>query len=279
MVQKSYNGTPNLYLIPTPIGNFEDITLRSIKYLEEVKVIFSEDTRETMKLLNKFNIKKKLLSLHKFNEKKVKYKILEYLNKGESVAIVSDRGTPCISDPGFECSAFIINNGYNVVGLPGATAFIPALIASNITPYPFVFYGFLNHKKSKKQKELKKLKDFSYTFIFYESPHRILETLDEIHKEFGNRYICIAREISKINEHLYRGKIEDVKKEIEVIKGEFVLIVEGKKNNSNESQLSEVDQINFYIKEGLTERKSIKMVSKERNLDKNEVYKDYLKRK
>ena len=154
MSQKSYDGTATLYLIPTPIGNMEDITMRSLEILKKVEVIFSEDTRITLQLLKHFNIKKKLIANHQYNEEENKKKLLDYLKNGYDVGLVTDRGTPVISDPGYILASFAIENQYNVVGLPGPTALIPALITSGISPRPFLFYGFLNSKEGKRDKEL-----------------------------------------------------------------------------------------------------------------------------
>ena len=176
MWQISYDDSPTLYLVPTPIGNLDDMTYRSINILNTVEVIFSEDTRVTLQLLNHFDIKKKLIALHDHNEDSEKEKVLEYLKNGKSVAIVTDRGTPIISDPGYKTVKYVTDNGYNVVGLPGANAFVPALITSGIEPSPFMFYGFLNSKDSKRKTELESLKFCKYTIIFYEAPHRIKKT-------------------------------------------------------------------------------------------------------
>lgn len=154
MSQKSYNNTPTLYLIPTPIGNMEDITLRAINVLKEVEVIFCEDTRVTGLLLQHLDIKKKLISNHLYNEEKNYEKLISYLSKGYNVGLVSDRGTPIISDPGYSLAKFAMEKGYNVVGLPGPTALIAALIMSGLPPMPFMFYGFLNNKDNKRRKEL-----------------------------------------------------------------------------------------------------------------------------
>ena len=226
MSQKSYDNKPSLYLIPTPIGNMEDITLRAINILKQVDVVFSEDTRETAKLLNYLDINKKLISCHKFNEDKVYDKVLEYLSNGISVGLVSDRGTPAISDPGYVAAYHAIKEGYNVIGLPGATAFVPALIMSGINPNKFLFYGFLDSKKSSKKKELEELKQEKYTLIFYESPYRVRETLELIYEIFGDRSVSVSREISKKYEEVYRGKINEVLEELIEPKGEFVIIVE-----------------------------------------------------
>ena len=182
MSQKSYDNTPTLYLIPTPIGNLEDITLRAINILKAVEVVFCEDTRITRLLLNHLDIKKKLIASHKFNESTNSDKLLEYLNNGYNVGLVTDRGTPIISDPGYELVKIAIENKYNVVALPGPTAFVPALITSGLSPQPFLFYGFLNNKESKRKKELENLKEETATMIFYESPHRIIETINKINR-------------------------------------------------------------------------------------------------
>lgn len=275
MSQKSYNNTPTLYLIPTPIGNMEDITLRSINTLKQVEVIFSEDTRVTKNLLNHLDIQKKLISSHNYNEEMNKQKLLEYLNNGYDVGVVTDRGTPVISDPGYVLAKCAIENGYNVVGLPGPTALIPALITSGIEPMPFLFYGFLNSKQSKRIKELEELKKINVTTILYEAPHRINDTLLDIKSVLGNRYIAISREISKKFEEIYRGKIDDVIKELDEVKGEFVIVVSKDIKENLYENLSLVAHVNLYIKEGYNSKEAIKMVAKERNIPRKEVYNEY----
>lgn len=272
MSQKSYNNTKALYLIPTPIGNMEDITLRSINILKEVDVVFSEDTRETMKLLNYLNINKKLISCHKFNEDKVYSKVIEYLDNGNNVGLVTDRGTPIISDPGYVVAYNVIKKGYNVIGLPGATAFVPALITSGINPNKFLFYGFLDSKKSHKKKELEELKNYKYTMIFYESPFRIKETIELINEIIGERKISVSREISKKYEEIFRGTPESVLKELDNPKGEFVIVVEGNTKEKSYDDLDILDHVNMLIKEGKSEKDAIKEVSKLHNLPKNDVY-------
>lgn len=274
MIQNSYNDTPTLYLIPTPIGNLEDITYRAVKVLEEVDVIFSEDTRVTLNLLNNFGIKNKLISLHEHNEDVVKIQVLEYLKNGSSVGLVTDRGTPIISDPGYKTVKYVSDNGYNVVALPGATAFACALVTSGISPQPFLFYGFLNSKDSKKREELELLKENEYTMIFYEAPHRIIKTLNMMLEVFGNREISISREITKKFESIYRGKLEDVIK-IVPEKGEFVIVVEGNKLSNIDFNLSIKEAVDLYIKNGFDVMTSIKKVAKDRKISKNEIYKEY----
>lgn len=279
MSQKSYDNSPTLYLIPTPIGNMDDITLRTIKTLEQVEVIFSEDTRVTSQLLNHLNIKKKLISNHNFNEEKNVEKALEYLKNGYDVGLVSDRGTPIVSDPGYGIAKYIIENGYNVVALPGATALIPALIVSGLNASQFLFYGFLNNKQSKQKKELEKLKTIPYTMIFYESPHRIDKTLELMLDILGNRNISISREISKKFEEIYRGDIKSIQEEVKDAKGEFVIVVEGcPKDEQEESTDDLIEQVEELIKQGLNKTEAIKQVAKENKINKNLLYNEFHKK-
>jgi 16S rRNA (cytidine1402-2'-O)-methyltransferase len=279
MSQKSYDNTPTLYLVPTPIGNLEDITARAIKTLENVEVIFSEDTRVTINLLNHLNIKKKLIATHKFNEEKSSEKMLEYLNKGFNIALVSDRGTPLISDPGSKCVKTIIEKGYNVVSIPGATAFVPALTMSGLNADRFLFYGFLDSKEQKMKKELEELKKLPYTIIIYEAPHRILKTLNTIKEVFEDRRLSISREISKSFEEVYRGTAEIISREIISPKGEYVIIIEGKEKINTYEHLSIVEHVNLYIKEGKSEKDAFKLVAKDRDISKSDVYNEYTKNK
>lgn len=279
MWQISYDDSPTLYLVPTPIGNLDDMTYRSINILNTVEVIFSEDTRVTLQLLNHFDIKKKLIALHDHNEDIEKEKVLEYLKNGKSVAIVTDRGTPIISDPGYKTVKYVTDNGYNVVGLPGANAFVPALITSGIEPSPFMFYGFLNSKDSKRKAELESLKFCKYTIIFYEAPHRIKKTMEEILEIFGDRQVSLSREISKKFESIYRGNISDLLSTLNNIKGEFVIVVSPyKEDNSNNNELSVIDNVKLYIENGMEVMDAIKRVAKERNIPKNEIYREYHRR-
>ena len=280
MWQTSYDGSPTLYLIPTPIGNLDDVTFRTIKVLKAVEVVFSEDTRVTLNLLNYLQISKKLIALHDHNEDIVKDKVLEYLKNGMSVGIVTDRGTPIISDPGYKTVKFVSENGFNVVGLPGANAFVPALIVSGIAPQPFTFYGFLDSKDSKKEKELRSLKDVSNTIIFYEAPHRILKTMGMMLEIFGDREVSLSREISKKFESVYRGKISDLIPTLENIKGEFVIVVSGNDGTyfeNNDDEIDIVSKINSYIDDGMDTMSAIKRVSKERKMKKSDVYSMYHK--
>lgn len=275
MSQKSYDGSPTLYLVPTPIGNMDDITIRAINTLKNVEAIFSEDTRVTGILLKYFDIKKKLISNYEYNESKNLDLAIKYLEEGKDIALVSDAGSPIISDPGFEMAKYVISKGYNVVALPGATAFVPALSTSSINPMPFLFYGFLNSKESKRKKELLELKDIKYTIIFYEASHRILETIDNIREIMGDRHISISREISKKYEQVYRGTCSEVLDMLQELKGEFVIVVQYQKSESVDNTLSIKNHVEKYISLGYKTMDAIKAVSKDRNIPKSEVYSEY----
>ena len=264
-----------LYLVPTPIGNMDDITIRAINTLKNVEAIFSEDTRVTGILLKYFDIKKKLISNYEYNESKNLDLAIKYLEEGKDIALVSDAGSPIISDPGFEMAKYVISKGYNVVALPGATAFVPALSTSSINPMPFLFYGFLNSKESKRKKELLELKDIKYTIIFYEASHRILETIDNIREIMGDRYISISREISKKYEQVYRGTCSEVLDMLQELKGEFVIVVQYQKSESVDNTLSIKNHVEKYISLGYKTMDAIKAVSKDRNIPKSEVYSEY----
>lgn len=275
MWQSSYDGSPSVYLVPTPIGNLEDMTFRAINTLKMVDVIFSEDTRVSLQLLNYFKIKNKLIALHDHNEDIIKEKVLDYLKEGKDVAIVTDRGTPIISDPGYKTVKFLKDMGYNVIGLPGACAFVPALIASSISSEHFTFYGFLSSKESKLKQELEYLKDSDYTLVFYEAPHRMLKTLNMMLNIFGDRYISISREISKLHESVYVGMLSDAIKNTKDFKGEFVIVVSPAEEDDIVNDMNVIESVNLYIRNGLTTMEAIKKVAKERKMPKNEVYKEY----
>ena len=276
MSQKSYDNSPTLYLIPTPIGNMEDITMRALNTLKLVDVVFCEDTRVTGQLLKYFDISKKLISSHEYNEAKNKEKLIEYLSSGSNVGLVSDRGTPIISDPGYELAKFAIESGYNVVSLPGATALIPALTSSGISPMPFYYYGFLNSKDSARRKELEFLKNIDATLILYEAPHRINKTLKDMQSILGNnRKISISREITKKYEEIYRGTIEELVNENNEYKGELVIVVEGNKTFAEYKNLTIEEHISIYIEDGKSSMDAIKIVAKERGMKKSEIYDIY----
>lgn len=279
IIQKSYDDSVSLYLVPTPIGNLEDITLRSLNVLKTVDEILCEDTRDTGILLKNYDIKKKLVSCHEYNEDKIIDYVISKLEAGMNLALVTDQGTPIISDPGYIVSRAVINAGYNVISLPGATAFVPALTSSGIEPNPFLYYGFLNSKKSKQISELNSLKNYKFTMIFYESVHRIKETLENMLEVFGNRNICVCRELSKIHEEFTRGTIEEVIPLTDTMKGEFVIVVEGNKEIVDYSSIDMFDHVKMYVEDGMSEKDAIKLVAKERDVPKSEVYSYYHNRK
>lgn len=229
MAEEIVRGT--LYVVPTPIGNLEDITLRALNVLKGVDVIAAEDTRTTKFLLDHYGIQKPLLSFYSHNEQVRVPQIIQKLKSGDSVALVSDAGTPGISDPAHSIIAASIENSINIIPLPGATAFVPALVVSGFSTHEFVFEGFLPHKKGRKTK-LERLKDEERTIILYESVHRIQKTLQEVLEYFGDRNVVVVRELTKKFEEITRGKVSAVLQEFasRVMKGEFVLVIEGKNN-------------------------------------------------
>lgn len=270
---------PTVYIVPTPIGNLEDITLRAIKILKEVDIIFAEDTRTTNILLKHYEIKKKVISNHLYNENKMINKIIEYLKSGKKIAIVSDAGTPVISDPGYILINEAIKEGYNVTCLPGPTAIIPAVVMSGLAGGPFTFYGFLNSKETKRKQELEALKDSKYPIVFYEAPHRLEKTIENLHEIFGKRKVSIIREISKKYEEVVRGNLDNIIEKVKTIKGEIVIVVEGNNEEKTFENLSIQEHINLYLEDGIIPKEAIKMVAKERKLPKSEVYNEYLKNK
>lgn len=282
--QKSFQETEigSLYLVPTPIGNLEDMSFRAVRILKESDVIAAEDTRNTKKLCNYFKIDTFVVSYHEHNKESSGEKLLERIEKGETVALVSDAGMPCISDPGYEIVREAVDRGIAVIPLPGANAALTALIASGIDPQPFYFYGFLSRSKKEKRKELEILSRQNSTLIFYESPHRLKETLKEMKEILGNRQIVISRELTKKFEEFIRGSLEEVlewSSEGEV-RGEFCLVVEGGTDTHEPveegqwwSSLTLSEHVQHYIEEKeVSSKEAIKMVSKDRELPKRDVY-------
>ena len=275
MRQNSYDNSPSLYLIPTPVGNMEDITLRAIHTLEMVDFLLCEDTRVTSELLHKLSIKKKLIHSDDHNEDSLKEMVLSKLQEGNNIGLVTDRGTPIISDPGYKIVEYVTSHGFNVISLPGPTAFVPALTMSGINPAPFLFYGFLNSKDSKRKKELETLKKLPYTIILYEAPHRIQDMLTSLLEVFGNRKIALCREISKKYEEAIRGTITDVLEVVDSIKGEMVVVVEGNLEQEDYSSMTILEHIRLYLEDGMSEKEAIKKVAVERDIPKSVVYKEY----
>ena len=277
-IQKSYIDDGSvLYLVPTPIGNYEDMTFRSVETLKNVDYIFCEDTRVTKVLLSHFNISTPLKNYHIFNEDVASDDIINLLKEGHSIALVSDAGLPCISDPGYLVASVAIKEGIKVISLPGASASLTALIASGLPCDKFYFNGFLNSRQNQRIKELNSLKDQKETLIIYEAPHRIHETLTDMYDVLGNRRIVIARELTKHYEEYTRGTLEEVQAEELNLKGEMVLIVEGASIESNVlelNSLSILDHFNHYINQGIDEKEALKKVAKDRNVSKSDIYKE-----
>ena len=281
--QKSFKGhheTGSLYLVPTPIGNLEDMTYRSVRILQEVDLIASEDTRNTQKLLNHFEIQTPQKSLHEHNYKERIPQLIAELMSGRSIAQVSDAGMPPISDPGHELVLACIQAGIPVVAIPGPTAGMTALIASGLLPQPFLFYGFLGRKKKEQQTTLETLKEYTATLIFYESPYRISATLTNMLTVFGNRQVVLCRELTKIHEEYLRGSIEELLDYIEEhpVKGECCLLVEG--NTGSEEPQTQIEgslkeQVEQLIALGEKTNAAIKAVAVKNGLKKQEVYRQF----
>lgn len=264
-----------IYLIPTPIGNIKDITLRSIDVLKEVDEIYCEDTRETKKLLEFYDIRKTLFVNNDINEKENIEKIIDKLLLGKNIALLSDRGTPIISDPGFKIIRACVENDIKIESLPGATAFVPALTLSGFSPKPFYYYGFLNSKQSKRKSELEEIKNIESTLIFYESVHRLYKTLEDILLVLGDRNIIVARELTKQHEEIIRGKVSEVLKNNITLKGEFVIVVENSKIEKQINDEQIVKMIKLNIKNGLSEKEAISLVALQNKLSKSKTYNLY----
>ena len=273
-----------LYLVATPIGNLEDMTMRALRILKEVDVIAAEDTRNTKKLCNYFEIQTPLISYHEHNLEVGGEKLLAYLREGKSVALVSDAGLPCISDPGADIAAKAIAEDFAVVPIPGANAALTALIASGITPQPFYFFGFLNRNKKERREQLEKLSKREETLLFYEAPHRIKDTLKDLQLVLGNRRITLARELTKKFEEFLRGSIEEaiIWANENEIRGEFCVVVEGNTSGEVEeednywTEMTLEEHVNYIIEETqVSSKEAIKEVAILRNLPKRDVYQAY----
>ena len=271
---KSFDNKNVLYLVATPIGNLADITLRALEILKSVDIIYAEDTRNSLVLLKHYNITTHLESYHNYNEEEKTDLIINQLNDGMNIAIISDAGLPVISDPGFKIVKKARELGYPVSTIPGASAGISALISSGLAPLPYTFYGFLDSKESKRKAELNELKYLKHTIIFYEAPHRIFETLNDMLEVLGDRNVVLARELTKKFEEYIIGNISDILKE-DTIKGEIVLMVEGYKEEKEEN-VSLTEKIDELINLGYKPNDAIKEVAKMYNTDKKELYKEYV---
>ena len=270
-----------LYIVATPIGNLDDITYRAVKVLNDVDLIAAEDTRHTLKLLNHLEISKPLMSYYKETEKVKAKVIIDKLKEGKDVAVVSDAGTPGISDPGVEVIKEAIKENIVVVPIPGACAAINSLICSGLDTRQFLFVGFLSAKAKEKKDKLNEVKNVQSTLIFYEAPHKIDETLECMLDIFGNREISIGREMTKIHEEFIRGKISEVMERIEP-KGEMVIIVKGAEKSENDiardsrNEMTLEEHYAYYERQGFEKKEIIKMIAKDRGVNKNEIYKQFI---
>ena len=272
-----------LYIVSTPIGNIKDISLRAIDTLNDVDIIACEDTRETIKLLNEYNIKKKLISYHEHNKYDKLDNIIEYLKDGLKVALVTDQGTPIISDPGYELVKKIKELGYKITAIPGACATINALVLSGLDAREFVFVGFLSTKQKEIKEKLERLKDEQRTIVFYVSVHKLIDNIDSFIQYFGeNRKASLIREMTKVYEEIYDGSLKQIKEEFSKRdnKGEFVLVIEGKSKDEilkeNEEKYKNIDlksHFDMLLADGMSEKDAMKELSKLRNKDKREIYK------
>ena len=268
-----------LYLVATPIGNLSDISQRALKVLSEVDIVAAEDTRNTGKLLSYFGISKPMISYFEHNKRERGEAILEKLREGNSVALVTDAGTPAISDPGEDLVRLCAENGVTVTSIPGCCAVINALALSALSTGRFCFEGFLSTNKNERYDRLNEIKNDTRTTIFYEAPHKLVKTLEDLHAVLGERKISLCRELTKLNEEVMRTTICGAIEYYQAAspRGEYVLVVEGctQPDDKNEfwSSMSIEDHVEHYVNSGLKKMDAIKAVAKDRGLPKNEVYK------
>ncbi len=272
-----------LYICGTPIGNMEDMTLRAIRILGEADLIAAEDTRQSIKLLNHFNIKTPLTSYHEHNKDTKGAKLMDMLKEGKNIALVTDAGMPCISDPGAELVRGCCENGIDVTVVPGPTAAVTALVLSALNARSYIFEGFLPKNKKQRAEVLKRLENEPRTTIFYEAPHHLASTLAELEKYAGERNTAVLRELTKRHETVTRGSLSEVREYFEQNepKGEFVIVIEGadpealkaEKSAQTES-ISMTESFNMLIESGLDEKSAMKQIARERGIGKREVYKE-----
>ncbi|MCR1899533.1 16S rRNA (cytidine(1402)-2'-O)-methyltransferase [Irregularibacter muris] len=270
-----------MYFCSTPIGNLEDITLRVLNTLKKVDLIAAEDTRHTVKLLNHFELRVPLTSYHQHNEKSKADELIDLLKQGKNIAVVSDAGMPGISDPGEELVQRCIEEDLPFTLLPGANAALTALVLSGLPTRYFVFEGFLSRDKNERSIQLERAEKETRTMIFYESPHRILNTLKILREHLGNRSIALGRELTKQYEEIWRGPIEEALEEFQTRKprGEFVLVVKGLSQEALEEEKREqwekwsiVEHLEYYMEQGNNKKDAMKIVAKDRGLSKREIY-------
>ena len=265
-----------LFLVATPIGNLNEVSRRCLDVLNSVSVIACEDTRNSQKLLSHFDIHTKTITYHNFNERQSSKGILSLLEKGEDVALISDAGYPLISDPGYLLVNEVIDAGYKIVTISGPNAALNALVASGLPTNHYLFYGFLNARQFQARKELESLKNFPYTIIFYEAPHRIEKTLKLMNEVLGDRKACLARELTKLHEEYHRGTLKELC-DLHDLKGEIVVIVEGDQEEKQVSMDDLLDEMELLVKEGNRAKDAAKMIGEKYDVSKNQLYQAYLK--
>ncbi len=260
-----------LYFVGTPIGNLKDVSYRAIEVLSSVDEIACEDTRHSLGFLNAYGIKKPLFSYHKFNEREVGEKIIDKLKNGKNIAVITDAGMPVISDPGNVLAEMLIENGLEFTVIPGACAFVSALVLSGLDSSRFCFLGFLPSKAGERKEFLEKYKNLDVTLIFYSAPHDVKKDLQSIYSVLGNRRAVTVKEITKIHEKAERFNLADgIQSEP---KGEYVILVEGGTQENDYLKLTEKEHIDLYISQGLDKKEALKKVAKERGISKSELYK------
>lgn len=273
--QKSFeNGMPTLYLVPTPIGNLSEMSPRALEVLNSVDVIACEDTRTSGTLLRHFDIRKKLIACHNFNEENSAKGIVALLEDGQNVALISDAGYPLINDPGQKLVKLTTDAGFNVVPVSGPSAFLNALVASGLVAQPFIFVGFLPQSTGEREKKLQEYKNYPMTMVFYEAPHRIDKMLNSCLKIFGDRQCVLARELTKLHEEFIRGNISEVIEILPEIRGEMVIVMDGNHENPSDAVTDNdvLMKVNDLIESGISTRDAIKQVAKETGISKNIVY-------
>lgn len=272
-----------LYIVATPIGNLEDITLRAINILKDVDIIAAEDTRHTLKLLNHFEISKPLISYHRHNEDIKTDILINKLLDGNNIALVSDAGTPAISDPGEEVVKEAIKNNIEVIPIPGACAAITALVGSGMNTKEFTFIGFLPLNKKLRKNKFEEIRNSTNTLIVYEAPHKLINTLEDLRDILENRNIVLARELTKVHEEFIRGSVDEVLNKIDTPKGECILIIEGNSESNCEedifNDMSLDEHYNYYKNKGYSKKEIIKQIAKDKNVNKNEIYMKFIEKK
>ena len=271
-----------IYLVATPIGNLEDITLRALRVLKEVDLIAAEDTRNTLKLLNHFEISKPLISYHRHNEEIKVDNLIEKAKQGQDIAVVSDAGTPGISDPGEVIVKEAIKANIEVIPIPGACAAVNALIASGLDTDEFSFYGFLPLNKKLRKDKFEELKNETKTAIIYEAPHKLNNTLQDLKQIVEDRKIVLAREITKIHEEFIRGNIDEVISKSDGLKGEMIILIEASMKKEKENPLNGLtldEHYEFYKSQGLDKKDIIKNIAKDKGVNKNEIYMQFINKK